>query len=210
MKALITGPAGFIVQVFESSGCNRYLWGGGGDCANYRHVSSGHSQGAVPGEGRLCEQRAVLSASAPARPVAVAAHHVCGLRLSCHLLRHHWSGIPRDFLSHKGYAHQVRLIAHTSLAEPSIELKHIEVNHMVGASSPIIRGSDYVMFACARNAERRAERSRRGENVSSGFLPEIRSPTGVALAAAFVSSMMGSIFEAPMEMFKHRTQVSLP
>ena len=64
------------------------------------------------------------------------------------------------------------------------------------------------MFACARYAEGRAERRRRGENVSRGFLPEIQSPTGVALAAAFVSSMMGSIFEAPMEMFKHRTQVS--
>lgn len=66
------------------------------------------------------------------------------------------------------------------------------------------------MFVRARNVEKRAERRRRGDDLSSGFLPDIRSPTGVALAAAFVSSMMGSIFEAPMEMFKHRTQVSLP
>lgn len=66
--------------------------------------------------------------------------------------------------------------------------------------------SQHVRFH--RRAEKRAASRSRGEDVSSRLLPCIQSPTGVALAAACVSSMVGSIFEAPTEMFKHRTQVS--
>ena len=64
----------------------------------------------------------------------------------------------------------------------------------------------YLFIGCAFMVCRAAERRAHSRH-QSGAVGAAGSSPSVALAAACTSSLLTSIFESPMEMFKHRTQV---